>query len=281
MSRGGGVGRLLRQLGSEDWLSRVIDQYFDRRSARETWGQPNPSIRPSGSGSPCERDIELGMAGHRSAIAGQSRRRMDNGSGMHERWQRYLREMQILVVKESPVNVADPMVTGRLDVVVQNPASGKLALGELKSVHSRGFQSLPRVTADRKANMRALYSWNQPWGRGYVIQDCWYFEFGDVNGRKFDENFFLFENKDTQDYKVIYVEPTPELLAEAKEKPVAAQNAFLEGKLLDRPFQRGHPVCRRCDREKACDLLEDGDDAAWQVLIEQFRKGGITATRPK
>lgn len=279
MTSRGGIGRLLRQLGQEDWLSRLIDQHFDSKGRKESWGKSDPSIHPSGAGSSCEREIELGLLGHRTSIPGSSRRRMDNGTAMHTRWQGYLKDMQILKVKEAPVKLADPIVSGRLDAVVQNPSTGKLTLVELKSVNSNGFRRLPRSTTDRKGNMNAMYSWNQPWGRGYVLQFIWYYMHGDDGGRKFEEAVFLFECKDTQEYQVIYVEPSEELVKESRLRPVAAQNAFLEGKLLDRPYQKGHPVCRRCDRENVCNLLEDGDDATWQIVVDQFRKGGVETKR--
>lgn len=277
---GGGVGRLLRQLKQEDWLSRLIDRHFDNRARRESWGKADPAIHPSGAGSACEREIELGLLGHRTAIPGSSRRRMDNGTDMHTRWERYFKDMQILVVKEAPVKLTDPMVSGRLDAVVQNPATGKLCLIELKSVNSHGFRQLPRSTSDRKGNMNSMYSWNQPWGRGYVLQFIWYFQHGEVNRRRFDEAAFVFECKDSQEYKVIYVEPSEKLVEESRLRPMAAQNAFLEGKLLDRPYQQEHPVCRKCDREALCRLIDEGDDETWQIVIDQFRKGGIRAGRP-
>ena len=279
MASKGGIGRLLRQLDQEDWLSRLVDRFFDKTARRESWGKADPTIHPSGAGSPCERGIELGMLGHRTSIPGPSRRRMDNGTDMHERWGRYLKDMGILVAKEAPVKLADPIVSGRLDAVVQNPASGKRTLIELKSVNSHGFRQLPRSTSDKKNNMRAMYSWNQPWGRGYVLQFTWYYQHGDTDGTKFNDAVFLFECKDTQEYKIIYVEPTEEMVLESRQRPVAAQNAFLEGKLIDRPYAAGHPVCRKCDREVLCTSLEEQDDEAWQIVIEQFRKGGIEGKR--
>ncbi len=278
---GGGVGRLLRQVQTEDWLNRLIDQFFDSKTTGESWRPASPAIHPSGAGGPCERDIEFGLLGHRTSFPGSARRRMDNGTAMHTRWEDYFKDMQILVSKETPVKLNDPIVSGRLDAVVQNPATGKKLLIELKSVNSHGFRQLPRSSQDRKLNMRAMYSWNQPWGRGYVFQFIWYFMHGGPGGTKFEEAAFLFECKDTQEIKIIYVDPPDDMVAESRERPMLAQGAFLEGRLLDRPFQVGHPVCRKCDREPLCNKLEEGDDESWQRVVEQFRKAGIDSKRPK
>lgn len=271
----GGVGRLLRQLNVDDWVGREIDRYFDTKASPEGWQKAGPAIRPSGAGSPCAREIELGMLGHRPAYPGQSRRRMDNGSDMHKRWQRYFSEARLLAAAELPVRLNDPVVSGRLDVVLKNPVTGKLALGEIKSVNSQGFRQLPKLIADKHLNAQRLAAWNPPWGRGYMLQFCWYSEHGELHGSRFDEGFFLFENKDTQDYKVFYVTPTPELVKESQTRPLAAQQAFRSGVLLDRPFERNSPTCRRCEKAMICDLLEDGDAATWAIVMRQFESAGI------
>lgn len=272
----GGLGRLLRQLSTEDWVGREVDKYFNSLSPTDPWSaRPNPAIKPSSAGDECERSIEISMLGYRTPFTGQSRRRMDNGQDMHVRWQRYLKEAGLLTAWEMPVQNADPEVRGRLDVVLKNPATGKLALGELKSVGSRSYKNLPRGTADRQRNALLLTEWNRPWGGGYVLQFSWYHRYGRVHGAGFDEGFFLFECKDTQEYAVIYVEPSPALAAQALVRPVRAQDALREGRLLDRPYPRDSAVCRRCERERICNLLEDEDETAWEAVTERgITRGG-------
>ena len=281
MTRSGGIGRLLRQLQSEDWLSRVIDQYFNVKYPEHWTDKPSPNIHPSAAGSTCELELELGMLGHRSSITGSSRRRMDRGSDAHDRWERYLGDMGILIQAEVPFKLADPMVSARMDAVIQHPASGHLTVVEIKTVHNQGFKRLPPSTSDRQQNMAMLYKWNVPWGRWYCLQLTWYYTRGDYKGTRFKEAVFLFEDTNNQDFKVIYVEPTDEMVREAYEKPVLAQKAFLEGRLLSRPFQRGSAACKRCERKSVCNLLEDGDTESWAMVQTQLKKAGIRPAKQK
>lgn len=275
----GGVGRLLRQLSADDWVGREVDKYFETKASPETWRKAASAIHPSGAGSPCERELELGMLGYRPAFSGPSRRRMDNGTDMHKRWERYFGEAQLLAAAELPVKADDPVVSGRLDVVLKNPATGRLVLGEIKSVNSYGYRQLPRSMSDWTKNAASLAAWNNPWGRRYLLQFCWYLKYGRLHGSGFDEGFFLFENKDTQDYKVVYVDPAVEMVQEAMVKPTVAQRAFVEGVLLDRPFARRSPTCRRCEKETICDLLEDDDDETWAIVTKQFKGAGVKVKR--
>jgi hypothetical protein len=274
-TKGGGIGRLLRQLGSDDWLSRVVDNYFATKSP-ERWVQPDYTIHPSGSGPPCALAIELWMLGHRGEVKSRNRRRMDNGTDAHTRWQRYFAEMRILVAKEWPLRGIDPTVSGKIDLILQNPATGNLSVGEIKTTNSRKFASLPAATADRTANAKLMYAWHREW----FLQFVWYSVDGDYNGRKFTEKFFLIENTDDQDFRIIYVEPTPEHIEEARRAAVAAQNAILGGELLVRSFAKGDRGCKWCDHDGVCDLLSNGEAGTWETIKKQFKRLGIQLKTP-
>lgn len=267
-----GVGRFLTQVKNNDWITRVIDQHFRNGSTKERWIDPDPAIRPSGAGSVCPRDIQLGMLGHRPGIKGDSRRRMDNGTLLHERWERYLKETGVMVASEVPIKLSDPVVSGRLDAILQHPEEGHFTVVEIKSVNSRGFKTLPSSTPDRKVNFNLLTRWNQPYGLSYCKQLLWYLTYGRWNGKEFSEAAFLFENKDTQEFRIIYVEPTEEVLAEYQKIPVSAQQAYLSGELIERPFVRTSKTCQNCDRLKVCNGLEDGDEEIVAVINRQLEK---------
>lgn len=267
MPRGGGIGRLLRQLATEDWLGRLIDAHF-KSASPERWVKPDYTIHPSGCGSPCARDIELGMLGHRPAVKERNRRRMDNGTDGHTRWQRYFADMGVLVAKEHPLRVADPRVSGRIDLVLQNPGTGALAVGEIKTTNSRKFTQLPTATADRAVNARALYAWHREW----FLQFTWYCTFGDYEGRKFAEKFFLVENTDNQDYRIIWLEPEPEHIEECQLNSVRAQQHASSGMLIPRLFEPTSKECKGCERRPLCEALEAGEETAWMTLESQAKK---------
>jgi len=275
-TKGGGIGRLLRQLGSDDWLGRMIDDHF-KGASPELWGQPDYTIHPSSAGPPCARAIELWMLGHRGEVKSRNRRRMDNGTAAHTRWQRYFADMRILVAKEWPLRGLDPTVSGKIDLILQNPATGSLSVGEIKTTNSRKFAALPASTADRTLNAKLMYAWAREW----FLQFVWYSTDGDYNGRKFAEKFFLIENTDDQDYRIIYVEPTPEHIAEAHRCAVAAQDAIMGGEVLARPFLKGDTACKYCDHSGACDSLCDGESTTWEKIQRQFKRLGIPLKTPR
>lgn len=274
MARGGGIGRLLRQLQVEDWLGPMMDDFFAHKEP-ERWVQPDATIHPSGAGHICALNVELGLLGHRAEVKSRNRRRMDNGQDAHERWQRYFREKGILVASEWPVKSDDPSLSGRIDLILQNPFTGALAAGEIKTTNTRKFSQLPTATGDRAVNARGLYSWHRDW----FVQFTWYCTYGNYNGRAFDEKFFLVENTDNQDYKIIWVDPQPEHVAECS-KGREAQNAAREGRLLDRPYEKGDKVCQICDRAQLCDMLADGEAEAWAIIQDQLRKLRGPGTAP-
>ena len=273
-SGGGGIGRLLRQVGSGDWLGRVMDSYFNKSSA-ERWSQPDYTIHPSGCGNPCALSIELGMLGHRGPMKGKNRRRMDNGTDAHTRWERYLHEMGVLVVAEWNVKLVDPVTSGRVDAIIQNSATGDLYLVEVKTTNARKFGELPKPTADPAMNGAVLYKWHREW----YLQFAFYLAHTDYNGRRLAGGLFIIENTDDQNYVLVYAKPSAEHTAEAERNATNAQRAILQGEVPSRPFPRGDHACRWCDHVVYCGLLDEGDEDAWSLISGQFKKLKLTLKR--
>lgn len=268
-SKRSGISAFLRQVVQEDWLSVAIDRHFSRKRP-ERWVVPDPTIHPSSLGSVCTLEFELGLLGHKTRIEGKVSRIFENGTSVGKRWVETFREMGVLVSYETPVRRDDPLVNGSVDVIVQNPLGGEKSVGEIKSINSRGFRTLPSVTTDRRGNMLALSACS-PWIRKYCLQLTTYLTLSGLEG------WFLFENKDTQDYKVFWVQPTPEMRAECFEDghPAAdAQKAFYAGVLVTPPFRPTSQQCKGCDRQRVCFALQAGDEELWQIVQGQFKKAG-------
>lgn len=273
MKKGGGVARLLSQLNTRDWLSAAIDRYYDR-ARPERWVHADPTIHPSSLGSPCALEFELGLLGHRTKADGQGVRRMDNGTYVGKRWVETFTKMGILVSYEVPAKDTNPLISGSIDVIVMNPQNGEKSVGEIKSMNSNGFRTLPTISQDRKVNMRALW----PKWRNYCLQLTTYMVIHKMPA------WFLFENKDNQEYKVFWVEPSDEMRAEvwdASKPPSQAQQAFMDGRLVAPPFERKSGTCQRCYRNKVCFRLQDGDEETWRLVQSQFRQASLEMKDPQ
>jgi len=265
-----GLGRLLRQVASDDWLSRAVDRVCSEEQS-ERWAQPRLELTPSSTGGTCPRQIELSMLGYRPPVARRSRMRMDNGRLAHERWIGYLRESGVL--HDSSLRVRQPGVwSGEADAVVVDPRTGMLHVVEIKTTNSRSFSLLPPAMVGAEASTRALMELHRP----YVVQLTQYIvKFQELlGGRYSDEGFLLFENTDTQDYRILRVAPGPALRREAFAAGEAARAAMIEGRLLEPPFARGSSHCRRCYFRDVCFRLQDGDpEATGRVEEALFQVG--------
>lgn len=268
-----GVKRLLSQLYSRDWMGAAIDRHFER-SRPETWRAADPTIHPSSLGGVCALEFELGLLGHRTKADGQGVRRMENGTFVGRRWVETFKEMGVLVSFEERVKSEDPLISGSIDVIVKNPQTGDLAIGEIKSINQRGFSRLPTPTADRVANMRALAIER----KGYCLQLAVYMHLRSLPG------FFLFENKDSQEYRLYWVEAYPELLDEvfaAGSVPKTAQETYFTGRLVPPPFRLDSLTCKKCSRNKICQRLQEGDVDTWNLVKEQFRRAKVEPKEPE
>jgi len=271
MAQGGGIARLLKTLRTDDWLTPAIDRYYNR-SRPERWVHADPTIHPSTLGSPCALDLEFSLLGHRTPADGQGARRMDNGTDVGKRWARALKDMGILISAEEPAHNDDPLIAGSIDVIVQHRETGKKSIGEIKSMHSFGFKGLPTPVSDRMANMRALSMRY----KNYCLQLTTYMTIHGLDA------WFLFENKDNQEYRVFWVTPTPEMIAEVftDGPPKSAQQAFYEGVLLPPPYKRTSKTCQDCYRKKTCFRFQDGDVELWKKVQQQFKQAGVVMKEP-
>lgn len=259
---------LIRQVGpteaQEDWVSLAIEKHQENLEPERWSDRPNAVIHPSGSGSPCEREIELGMLGYRSGAKPKNRRRMDNGNSAHARWNQYLDDAGLLVVANVKERLDQPYLwSGECDVICRGPR-GKLYVGELKTMNSRKFRELP-AQVDPKQMGQVLAETL----KSYVYQLTQYIvQFEDLHGTC-RSGFILFENTDTQEYKVLYIEPDEDLRRKAFEVPHKASLEVQAGKLAEPPFRRNSLTCRRCWKSSICYRLQDDttrEGPEWQMI---------------
>ena len=253
---------LLRSMGRKDWITPAMEEYFEARIP-ETWWGPNPQIHPSAAVGDCARDIQLALLGHKTPVDGRLSRIFDVGRAMHERWQKYFEERGLLVLSEEPVETFNDLlaIKGRLDCLLKAPQAIKdeLHLIELKSMNSGRFRRLPEPKTP-KENLYALTRLH----KGYIGQWlCYVRSFDTMQRAKGEQGVqngaIIFENKDNQAYKVFLLTYDEELWLKLTVNARAAQQAFLEKRLVDAPYLRMSGVCQKCGRRELCYRLQDGD----------------------
>lgn len=269
-----GVARLLKQMSTGDWLGAAIDS-SKVGVEPERWVAPNIEVHPSSAGSACPRDIQLGMLGHKTEVKSQNRRRMDNGTAAHARWSEELQAKGLLVSAGVRLKVPGEW-SGEYDLLCRNPKSGAVHLGEIKTINSNGYSSLPAQDPDPVRMAYAMFK-SKP---AYTYQLCQYYVmFRDkVEGGLSPDCFFLFENTDTQGFKIIWVRFDERMMVDAFKNSTAARQATLDGFLIDPPFRRRSITCSRCYRELVCYRIQDGEKAVLDKVdsaLKAVSAGGI------
>lgn len=260
-----GLAALLGHIKSDDWIHRIIDNHHGRVEP-ERWVPTDPTIHPSWGGGECTREIELQMLGHRTAVESQSRRRMDNGTWAHERWNKYFEEVGLLLMANVRENMVDPLWSGECDVILQHPGTGRRYIGELKTMNFRRFAKVPPQVPDRYEMMRRIEAVEPKYARQltqYIVR------LKEKYGTE-DEGFFLFENTDTQEFKVRYVAPDADIKKRAFGNALEAQKAILAGELIEPPFKRKSLTCRACYRERLCYDLQDGNEDLNRIVKQKL-----------
>jgi len=259
MANTGGLIGLMRSLAADDWITPLMDEYFVKRSV-EDWWSPSCFLHPSGAVDPCQRSIQLGLLGHKSPVEARLGRIFDTGKSMHVRWTAYFAEQGMLRAWDIKLTLRDPlMVSGTADLILRRPVAtrNELLLGDLKSISSGGFKRLP-PPRDPRTNLYALAKQHAK----YIGQLLTYLRACPI---KMD-GFLLFEDKDTQEYKVYLIAYEEAVWRTLLSNAEVAQGACIEKRLIAPPFLKGHPHCRTCWHRDPCFRLQDGDAALAQDI---------------
>lgn len=253
--------KLFVQVKTDDWLSKFIDD-FQNKLEPERWNPPSPNIHPSSSGSPCARDIELSMLGYRTPMRAQNRRRADNGTYAHNRWEKYLGDMGILKAAEVRIKSENPPFSGMCDLLIERPMDGAILIGEIKTMNQRRYQKVPAQNEDKTLMLRQLLTTE----KGYVYQLVMYVVMMKEEFGTSDECFFLFEDTDTQEFKIRYGIPDEALKKEAFANSLVAQEYYAKKQLVPPPFAKNSETCQKCYKKSMCFKLQAGNEVAVQNL---------------
>jgi len=174
-------------------LKQKIDSLLTKRELEERHRPGRRVIHPS-SISTCIREIVLSILGYAvtEKIDGKSARVFDAGKSMHERYQKYLKELGYADV-EVFVRNEDLWLEGMIDAIVK--INGERYIVELKSCNSYVFNSIQVPHRDYVEQVHA-----------YMI--C----------TGIDKAIILYENKDTQDIKEFVIEKDQSIIDKIVEK---------------------------------------------------------------
>lgn len=245
------VGTFLRQAQADDWITPYLESKLEQHpEGRDRWIPPTTHIRPSWSGDPCPRSIQIGLLGYRDGMGVRGFRRTRNGRDAEKRWQEEFREAGILV--DANVKLKHEDWSGECDIIVQRPGTTRQQIIEVKTMHSRRWMVIPKQVAPREMARQILVH-----ERGYLFQMVQYLvEFGKHRGTD-PVGALLFENTDTQEPKLRLIEPDEGLIRDAYAVPREAQAATREGRLIPPPFKRTSMACKTCYRRRPCFALQD------------------------
>ena len=216
-------------------LIEAVDRYLEAENL--PYHRKVTGFHPSYT-NPCIRFWVLIFEGAESNPKNNGRgyRIFHNGTQVHDRWQGYFKEMGILVQKEVPVTLDDPIpIRGHADAIIE--WSGKKLI-ELKSINPDGFI------------LRQIHK--KPKDDHYSqIQQYMY-------GLDLDKGFIIYENKGTQDVLIFPVERDEDFLNKLIKKRKKIWELHKEGKRPARPYKRDSRYCTWCDLEQYCwDTLPD------------------------
>lgn len=251
------------QLRTGDWLGDLIDRHHDFGDLPDRWIDPDPFIHPSASGGACARSYALGFLGHRPAGTFNSPRRRDNGTDAHVRWTRYFNEIGVLWAGGLRLTTSNPLYwSGESDLIVRNPKTGALHVGEIKTMHSQRYARVPDQSGDWVDMAKRL----QLIESHYVSQLVQYVWMLNLKLGTSMEAFFLFENTDNQDYKLRWLRVDEELVDRVVEPMAQGQRAALRGKLMKAPFGKRSQQCTNCRARRLCFDLQAGKVDAVQAV---------------
>jgi len=187
-------------------------------------------------------------------IDSRSQANMDNGTYSHERIQKNIEKMGILLEKELEIVSEDPPIRGFVDVVVD--WNGQRVPGEIKTANDSSFTF--RVTTGK------------PSGSHYV-QFIIY-----LKALKAKEGFLLYENKDTQELAIIRVTANEKTVKDANDLfdwMRMVRKAWEDGELPEKPWTRKNPaICKKCPVREDCYDPEKFGDGVINIPILEVPK---------
>lgn len=236
-----------------DWLMPLMNQALEHGQA--LWDSPRVYFRASSAGEECIRALTFDLVGHRVPFEARTLRIFNTGNSIEDTIIEAMRKANIFVEDQIRINYITPPIRGRADVIICNPTTNQKYLGELKSINQYAFGKLVDNAEPVLAGESELFKTQ----RKYVIQWNLYAWSEEIN---LESGFILFEAKNTQEEKIIWLLRDEKLLEETKAKLHSALDYALQTPPMIAPrtkeFNPKKPrgKCGWCPRTYLCKKME-------------------------
>lgn len=259
------VKTLGRKSMAEDWLGPAIEAYY-QEECKPSWGPVKHLISPSGCWNECPRAVQFRQLGYSPRFSAQTRRRMDNGTGVHERWEGVFARMGLVAMEEQYMAGKD--FGGTPDDLLHKPGDDDdRLLAEIKSINQNGWRKLPwagQVKATGQYRGASFAPTNlanlakvQP---RHIAQWLAYDRILLENGYDVGRGIIFYECKDNQQYGYFFVVRDDPLFEALTVNSREALEWNRNGNLMGMPFKHTSPQCKNCDAQSICHRIDAGDE---------------------
>ena len=164
---------------TDQWLLEAIDHYLTG-----TMTPPRSGVfHPSTLSNPCDRSVWLIYHGYmiETPLEPHVNRIFQHGNSLEERVERWFKNLGILVGREIPVRLDNPVISGRIDFLISHKEKGIIPI-ELKSINTSGFSKLQAPKPEHQMQLQ-MY----------------------LNMANYELGTVLYENKNDQKTKAFFV----------------------------------------------------------------------------
>ena len=165
--------------------------------------------------------LVVGLLGYRGdPISPQLRLIFDAGNRVEDGWERRFRDTGVFISRgewlpyQAPPG--EPVMRGRLDIIIERPSDKQRFLVEVKSTNTDGYYRLPKIHSDPAVNLKRLMSMTGAMGdrvKKYVQQTLVY-----LHRTQMSDGYLLFDNKNNQQYALYHLRPDPEMVKQIYER---------------------------------------------------------------
>lgn len=236
-----------------DWLKSVLDSAIE--SNQPLWSPAKQHFRGSWAGTQCVRALTFKAAGHNVPHKARTKRIFQVGNAIEAAIVETLGVGGVLLDTQIPVLYDDPPIVGKADVTVQAP-DGKAKLGEVKSINEHQFKKLPREHDAVLASASPLFAIKASYVEQWNTYAC-------SPNNDWSDGFILFEEKNTSEDKVYWLERDDELSRVSLDRMrraaryVTASVQKVAPIPDDRNPHKGDPVCVGCSHRYICKLVPE------------------------
>ncbi len=239
------IKRVEKTLHGYDWFMPLMNKALER--GQSFWEDPRTYFRASSAGEECIRALTFELAGHRVPFEARTLRIFSTGNSIEDTVVDAMRKANVFVDEQIKLKYDDPPIRGKADVIIRNPTTNQKYLGEIKSINQNAFTKLEDNATPIMAGESKLLDTQ----RKYVVQWNLYAWADSID---LDTGFLLFEAKNTQEEKVVWLQRDKSLLEDTKKRLTKALSYGGDIAPRTKEFDPKKPrsKCGWCPRKYLC-----------------------------